>query len=67
MPGMDGFEFVTRTRFDPDLSKVPSILVTSRNSPQDKKRGEEAGARAYVVKSEFDQAQLLQTIRQLVG
>jgi two-component system, chemotaxis family, sensor kinase CheA len=66
MPGMDGFEFVAQARSDPSLSHVPSILVTSRSSPQDKKRGEEAGARAYVVKSEFDQAQLLQTIRRLI-
>ncbi len=66
MPGMDGFEFVARARLTPALADIPSILVTSRNSPQDKKRGEEAGAMAYVVKSEFDQAQLLQTIRRLV-
>lgn len=66
MPGMNGFEFVTLARSTPALSDVPSILVTSRNSPQDRKRGEEAGARAYVVKSEFDQAQLLQTIRRLI-
>jgi two-component system chemotaxis sensor kinase CheA len=66
MPGMDGFEFVALARSTPALSHVPAILVTSRNSPQDKKRGEEAGARAYVVKGEFDQAQLLQTIRGLI-
>ena len=67
MPGMDGFEFVAHARSTPALSSVPAILVTSRNSVQDKKRGEAAGARAYVVKSEFDQAQLLQTIRRLIG
>lgn len=66
MPGMDGFEFVARAGSTPALADVPCILVTSRNSPQDKKRGEEVGARAYVVKGEFDQAQLLQTIRRLV-
>ncbi len=66
MPGMDGFEFVTRTRADSSLAHVPSILVTSRSSSQDKERGKEVGACAYVVKSEFDQGQLLQTIRQLV-
>lgn len=66
MPGMDGFEFVTRVCSTPALSEIPCILVTSRSSPQDRKRGEEVGARAYVVKSEFDQAQLLQTIRQLI-
>lgn len=67
MPGMDGFEFVAHTRTNPALSGVPCILVTSRNSPQDKERGDAAGARAYVVKSEFDQGQLLLTIRQLIG
>jgi two-component system chemotaxis sensor kinase CheA len=64
---MDGFEFVARTRADAELSVVPAIVVSSRSSNEDKRRGEEVGARAYVVKSEFDQAQLLQTIRRLVG
>ncbi|HVJ04691.1 MAG TPA: response regulator [Candidatus Saccharimonadales bacterium] len=67
MPGMSGFEFVAKTREYAALSSVPSILVTSRSSKEDKKRGEEAGARAYIVKSEFDQGQLLQLIRQLVS
>ncbi len=67
MPGMSGFEFVAKTREYAALADVPSILVTSRSSKEDKKRGEEAGARAYIVKSEFDQGQLLQLIRQLVS
>jgi len=66
MPGMDGFDFVTRARSDPALSGVPSILVTSRSSQADRRRGDEAGARAYIVKSEFDQGALLQVIQQLV-
>ncbi len=67
MPGMDGFEFVAKTRVDAALSAVPSILVTSRSSKEDKRRGEEVGARAYIVKNEFDQGHLLQVIRQLVS
>jgi two-component system chemotaxis sensor kinase CheA len=67
MPGMDGFEFVSRTRTDPSLQNTPAILVTSRGSPEDKRRGIEVGARAYIVKGEFDQGQLLRTIRELVG
>jgi two-component system chemotaxis sensor kinase CheA len=67
MPGMDGFEFVAKTRADPVLQATPAVLVTSRNAPEDLKRGERVGARAYIVKGEFDQGHLLQVIRSLIG
>jgi two-component system chemotaxis sensor kinase CheA len=67
MPGMDGFEFVSRTQADSLLRAIPSILVTSRNAVEDRRRGEEVGARAYIVKGEFDQGYLLQRIREFVG
>jgi two-component system chemotaxis sensor kinase CheA len=67
MPGMDGFEFVTQIRSDSSLRDIPAIMVTSRNATEDRRRGEQVGARAYIVKGEFDQGQLLQTIRTLIG
>jgi two-component system chemotaxis sensor kinase CheA len=67
MPGMDGFEFVAQTRSDSALRDIPAILVTSRNATEDRRRGQQVGARAYIVKGEFDQGQLLQTIRGLIG
>ena len=67
MPGMDGFEFVAQTRSDAALRDTPAILVTSRNGVEDRRRGEQVGARAYFVKGEFDQGQLLETIRTLIG
>jgi len=66
MPGMDGFTFVERTQAEPGLRGTPSILVTSRGSPEDRRRGHEVGAHAYIVKSEFDQGVLLERIRELV-
>ena len=67
MPGIDGFEFVRQTRADPVLSVVPAILVSSRASAEDRQRGAEAGASAYVVKGEFNQEELLAHIRRLVA
>jgi two-component system chemotaxis sensor kinase CheA len=67
MPGMDGFEFVAETRSEAALRDIPAILVTSRNAVEDRQRGEQVGSRAYIVKSDFDQGQLLQTIRKLIG
>jgi two-component system chemotaxis sensor kinase CheA len=65
MPGMDGFEFVTRTQADAALRTVPAIMVTSRSAIEDRRRGEQAGARGYIIKSEFDQVSLLRMISEL--
>lgn len=67
MPGMDGFTFIERLRADPVLRSLPAILVTSRDASEDLRRGEAVGAQGYVVKGQFDQAQLLARIKQLVG
>ncbi|MGE0546300.1 MAG: response regulator [Kofleriaceae bacterium] len=67
MPGMDGFEFIERTRADPVLRDTPAVLVTSRNSPEDRKRAHQVGAAGHVIKSEFDQTDLLARIRALIG
>jgi two-component system chemotaxis sensor kinase CheA len=66
MPAMDGFTFIERARADPALRGTPSILVTSRSSPEDRRRGEEVGAHGYICKGEFDQRELLERIRMLV-
>lgn len=67
MPGMDGFTFIERTQADPVLREIPAILVTSRASPDDRRRGQSVGAMAYIVKGEFDQTELLDNIRLLTG
>lgn len=67
MPGISGFETVARMRADPTIGGTPAVLVTSRNAPEDKRRGLEAGARAYIVKGEFAQSEFLDTVRRLIG
>lgn len=67
MPGMDGFTFIQTTQADPALRSIPAILVTSRNAPEDIARGARVGARAHIVKGEFDQVELLGRIERLVG
>jgi two-component system chemotaxis sensor kinase CheA len=67
MPGMDGFTFVEHTKADPVLRDIPSILVSSRASEEDRRRGVEAGARLHVAKHDFDQNDLLRRIGELVS
>ena len=46
---------------------IPAVLVTSRAAPEDIQRGRDVGAKGYIVKSKFDQAELLALIKPLVG
>jgi two-component system chemotaxis sensor kinase CheA len=66
MPRLDGLGLLAAVRSDPDHAELPVVVVTSRGSEEDRRRGAEAGADAYIVKDEFDQQTLLDTVRRLV-
>ncbi|RKH39446.1 hybrid sensor histidine kinase/response regulator [Corallococcus sicarius] len=66
MPRMDGISVTEAVRASPRFGRVPVVLVTSREKPEDKARGLNAGASAYIVKSAFDPTSLLETLRRLL-
>lgn len=66
MPNMDGFALTAALRASNRCAALPIVLVTARETEQDKARGIEVGADAYLVKSAFDQRNLLETIAQLL-
>ncbi len=67
MPRMDGLELTRQVRAEPALARMPVVLVTTLDSPEDQARGMEAGANAYLAKSRFNQENLLQTIEVLTS
>jgi two-component system chemotaxis sensor kinase CheA len=67
MPQLNGFEFTRRLRADVRCQNIPVIIVTSHDSVDDRQRGFDAGASAFVVKREFDQEQFLATVRRLIA
>ncbi len=66
MPRMDGFGLLGALKADPQLARIPVIMMTSRAAPEDVRRGMDLGAEAYLVKQTFDQRDLLTTIGQLL-
>jgi two-component system chemotaxis sensor kinase CheA len=66
MPRLDGFGLLQAVRADQALKSIPLILVSSLEAREDRERGLELGADAYVVKRKFDQKELLETIGQLL-
>ncbi len=67
MPGMDGFTLTRTLRKTRGWEDVPVVIMTSRGDDADKRAGLDAGANAYLLKSDFDQAELVDTVRRLVG
>lgn len=66
MPRMNGFELASTIRAAQRFRQLPLILVTALKNDKDKLRGMEVGADAYLVKSAFDQRELLATIQRLL-
>jgi two-component system chemotaxis sensor kinase CheA len=66
MPEMDGFQLTETIRSSAEHSDIPVILLTALESDRDKARGLSAGANAYLLKSAFDQRELLAAIREMV-
>ncbi|MBX3226993.1 MAG: response regulator [Labilithrix sp.] len=66
MPRLDGFALLGRIRSTPRLARLPVVLVTALEDPADKQRALDMGASAYIVKSAFDEEQLLDVIAHLL-
>jgi two-component system chemotaxis sensor kinase CheA len=67
MPELDGLGLTRAIRADRSRSSLPVVIVTSWGSQDDRRRGVEAGADAYMTKQDFDQHALLATVERLVG
>ncbi|BBL69619.1 hybrid sensor histidine kinase/response regulator [Methylogaea oryzae] len=67
MPRMNGIELVRRIKQDPRLQGLPVVIVSYKDRPEDRLRGLEAGADYYLTKSSFQDAGLIQAVRDLIG
>ncbi len=66
MPNLDGLALTVKIREQKEYSELPIILVTSLASDEDRKRGADAGANAYIPKGTFNQDVLVDTLKRLV-
>ncbi len=66
MPNLDGLSLTEKIRAEKKYLSLPVVLVTSLSSEEQKKRGLESGANAYLTKSGFDQKILIETLDRLL-
>ncbi|HEX2029968.1 MAG TPA: response regulator [Actinomycetota bacterium] len=64
MPGLNGWDVARELKADPTTADVPVVLLSARTQEEDRRRGQELGADAYITKP-FDPSELAETIRRL--
>ncbi|MGD2114144.1 MAG: response regulator [Acidobacteriota bacterium] len=67
MPGMNGYELTRHLRNIPRFSQLPIIVVSTRDRPEDRLEGLQAGADAYLTKQGLDAGELVDLVRRLSG
>lgn len=67
MPRMDGIEFVRKIKQDPLLKSLPVVIISYKDREEDRMRGLDAGATAYLTKSSFHDQTFLSTVVDLIG
>jgi two-component system chemotaxis sensor kinase CheA len=66
MPNMDGLELTEKIRADSRYQDVPIILISAQDKDDDRRKGLELGASAYLSKNAFDQTTLIETLKRLI-
>ncbi|MCA8971008.1 MAG: response regulator [Planctomycetes bacterium] len=66
MPGIDGWETLTRLKRDPDLTNVPVIIFTAREHARGHQKSNDMGAAGYFRKP-FEPDELIELVEKHVG
>ena len=67
MPVMDGFMLTENLKKNEELSQIPVIVISSLSSEEDQKRAAMLGASRYIVKNSFNNHNLLEAVKDLIG
>ena len=66
LPGIDGFEVLSRTKEDPALSQIPVIILSNLGQKEEVERGLKLGAIDYLIKAHFTPGEIIEKIRAIL-
>jgi DNA-binding response OmpR family regulator len=67
MPKVDGFEVLENLNKDPELSKIPVIIISNSGQPVEIERAMALGVKDYLIKAEFDPQEVIIKIKNILG
>lgn len=67
MPKMGGFEVMEKMKDDPELKKIPVIIISNSGQPVELDRAKELGAKDWLIKTEFDPQEVIDKVKKQIG
>ncbi|HEY3498744.1 MAG TPA: response regulator, partial [Polyangiaceae bacterium] len=67
MPRMNGLDLVRTIRQEERFARLPVVIVSYKDRPEDRLRGLDAGANYYLTKSSFHDETLVRAVEDLIG
>jgi len=67
LPGIDGFEVLSKIKTNPAVSKIPIIILSNLGQKDDIEKGLKMGANDYLVKAHFTPDEIIAKIRLILG
>lgn len=66
MPKLGGFEVMEAMAKDPELKKIPLIIISNSGQPVELDRAQKLGARDWLVKTEFNPEEVIKKVRKQI-
>jgi len=66
LPGIDGFEVLSRAKGDPAISSIPVIILSNLGQKEDIERGLKLGAVDYLIKAHFTPGEIIEKIKNIL-
>jgi DNA-binding response OmpR family regulator len=63
LPGIDGFEVLSRIKEDPALSSIPVIILSNLGQKEEIEKGLKLGAIDFLVKAHFTPGEIIEKIK----
>ena len=67
MPKKSGYEVMEEMSKDPELNKIPIIVISNSGQPVELDKAKNLGAKDWLVKTEFDPREVVEKVRRLIG
>ncbi len=67
MPKMNGFEVMEELNKDPELKKIPIIVISNSGQPVELNKVKEMGAKDWLIKTQFEPHEVLEKVIKQIG